>query len=327
MTLQDRNAGNAGDQLKHALLTEVLARLPADAPWRYAETHAGAGAYRSPHAPELFRAAWAACGPPPTQGSADVEWIGGVYATSLCRWWLRQVGMAELPPTRVATTALTDVTYPGSAALVAISGLIHGEMVLAESDAKSMVRLQRTLSDVSPPEHGHGPDGVSLPCRRAHYREGSFEESMSEIAGTGRSVLLIDPYYYDSQATDGAGGRLGQRHLTLLLGPQEGRDAVAVIFASHRPRASLTVGEADRLRDGTWAELVGDMRHLAPPALRCFRVHETAHAVVVAGWGAGAGLVVSLPSPAVWQDSWLAQSAVGLQVVEEETAERGGPRT
>ena len=42
--IQDSNAGNGGDRLKHALLMEVLIRINLGE-WSYRETHAGAGLY------------------------------------------------------------------------------------------------------------------------------------------------------------------------------------------------------------------------------------------------------------------------------------------
>src|SRR4051794_14552382 len=55
-------AANTGDQLKHALLLEVLRRIPTLLDLTYAETHAGAGIYKSFH--QVFEGGMI---PPPIQ--------------------------------------------------------------------------------------------------------------------------------------------------------------------------------------------------------------------------------------------------------------------
>ena len=170
--IQDRNAGNAGDRLKHALLTEILARLPGAQAWAYGETHAGAGAYVTPNAGLFIRralevtAAWRA------EGDAETAWRGRdqegyAYAHVLRLWWQHRPRIPD--PARGASpgsvadsdspravdletgadSAWAAATYPGSPVLAVLGGSVRGELVLAEADLKAAVRRVVLLVDVA----------------------------------------------------------------------------------------------------------------------------------------------------------------------------------
>jgi hypothetical protein len=130
-------------------------------------------------------------------------------------------------------------------------------------------------------------------------------------------VVLVDPYFYLRESLSCQDGQLGLKHLRLLCQALDPRDAVLLAFASSPPSGMLTVGEAGALSGGTWRALLGDLRALAPPSLRCFRAAETPHAVLAAGWGAGKAIVRGLPGVASWERSWLAAPPLSLRVVEE----------
>jgi hypothetical protein len=304
MSLQDHNAGNAGDQLKHALLSELLIRLPRDESWGYAETHAGAGAYAAPHAGILMRGARKA-----VAGEA-----GSTYA-QLLELWQRSPG---------AHAGQGVVRYPGSPALAALSGKIRGEMVLAESDAESLGRLRDAL------DRGAGFGNLAL-----RLLEGSFEGHLGALTSASRLLILVDPYYYQSDADEGTGGRLGRLHLEQLVTALSGRDAVLMIFCANRPREQARAGPVDeaaggrpagdpmRGSRGTWRSLGADLAGLDPPSLRLFRAAGTPHALLAAGWGQGRSLVARLPGAARWERSWLARPPLALRIVEETPAAGG----
>ena len=321
MSIQDRNAGNTGDQLKHALLLEALARLPGDEVWGYAETHAGAGVYVTPHAPALFRGAWAA-----TQG-AMAEWDpaterlgpppGWSYAGALCRWWREQSGPPGLAPEQMSDAAVREVSYPGSAVLALRSQVARGPITLIEADPAVAQRLRIAADRLFEPTRWPERDGWPGPSSRLQVIAGSFAEHLDRIAAASRLVVLVDPYFYVRESLSCEDGQLGLEHLRLVCQALDACDAVLLVFTSSPPSGMLTVGEAGALSGGTWRPLLSDLRALAPSALRCFRAAETPHAVLAAGWGAGKAIVRGLPGVTSWERSWLAAPPLSLRVVEE----------
>jgi hypothetical protein len=289
MSLQDHNAGNAGDQLKHALLAELLMQLPQDEPWAYAETHAGAGAYETPHAEILFDRA--------QEAAADEA--GASYA-HLLGLWQRQWGGCAGPG---------GVRYPGSPALAALSGRVRGEIVLAENDPESIVRLRDTLNRAA----GFGNLALQL-------LEGSFEAHLETLVSAVRLLILVDPYYYQSKAPDGAAGRLGRVHIEQLVAALCGRDAVLMIFCANPPRDRASEGARG---EGTWRSLGADLMRFQPSSMRLFRAAGTPHAVLVAGWAQGCPLVAGIPGADGWERSWMAHPPLALRILEETPAVLG----
>ncbi len=320
MSMQDRNAGNLGDQLKHALLLEILVRLPAHESWAYVETHAGAGIYATPHAATLFRRAWEAAGARAPRGgppSAPAELPAGwPYAAALCRWWRELASQPGSSPGSLFESAAMDLQYPGSALLALLSGTLRGPVDLIDADPAVVRRLRAALDRLIAPRLPAG-DGRLGPGSRIRVHGGSFEEHVERLCAAGRLVVLVDPYYYLREAPDGRAGRLGLKHLRMIFQVLERRDAVALVFTSSPPSDALTIGEAGLLSGGTWRGLLADARALAPPALRCYRAADAPHAVLAAGWGAGAALVRELPGAAAWERSWLAQPPLRVKIAEE----------
>ena len=305
MSLQDKNAGNAGDQLKHALALELIARLPVCAAaagqsptWSYAETHAGAGCYETPHMRSLLTAAGLAV---------------DRYASALRMFseiWQQKAGPA---------------LYPGSALLAQLGDTRWDSIALAEADAFVLDRLASNLTThrylAQRPNKRRGAAAEEwrpprVPQPRAQLLPGSFEDVLDRLLAPSRLFLQIDPYYYDSSAPDGEGGRLGRGHLRQVVEALSERDAVLLIFASRRPRGrDASVSPADS--DETYSTLCTDLADLNPPVARCFRAAGTPHAVVVSGWGAGRAAVSDLPAADDWQTCWLVRPPISLSVVEE----------
>jgi 23S rRNA A2030 N6-methylase RlmJ len=320
MSLQDHNAGNTGDQLKHALLLEVLARLPEDAPWGYVETHAGAGTYATPHTTALFRSAWVEAGVAPAERDPAREKLGPPagwqYADALCRWWREQTSLPGLAPGHLSESAAMDLRYPGSAILALRSGAVRGPVSLIDADLAVVRRLRTALDQLIAPRLPAG-DGWPGPSSRIQVFSGSFEDHLERLASATRLVVLVDPYYYLREALDCREGQLGLKHLRMIFPALDQRDAVLLVFTSSPPSGMLTIGDAGLLSGGTWKGLLADARALAPPALRCYRAADSPHAVLVAGWGVGKALVRELPGASSWERSWLAQPPLQLRVVEE----------
>jgi len=321
MPMQDHNAGNLGDQLKHALLLEVLARLPRAAAWGYVETHAGAGVYATPHAEALFRGAWSEAGAAaPGQGPARAELdrpAGWFYAEALCRWWREQANLPGLSPGHLLESAAMDLLYPGSAILALRSGALRGPVSLIDADPQVVRRLRTALDRVIAP---HLPPGDGWPGPSSHLQVygGFFAEHLARLSSAQRLVALVDPYYYLREALDGREGRLGLKHLRMIFQALEQHDAVLLVFSSSPPSGMLTIGEAGLLSGGTWKSLLADARALAPPALRCYHAADAPHAVLAAGWGAGQAVIHALPAASSWERSWLARPPLRMKVAEEQ---------
>ncbi len=337
MSIQDRNAGNAGDLLKHTLLLEILSHLPFDlrVPWSYTETHAGAGMFETPLAADIFHLAEQVAAEPQRDRERSTTFchVGRAYADELINWrrdWLASdspdrrlndreaAGAAQYPGT-VEQSENSDnagdtgyvgnsgnagnsgaAPYPGSPLLAWRSGKIKGQFQLAEADTNTRRRLNRSL------------DG------RVEIKSGSFELNLDQLFAPGSLIALVDPYYYDSEAGDGSGGRLSRNHLTGICERLQNKDAVLLLFTSSLPghlRSEGSRGEIEK-REGTWRRQREDLQGLAPPVLRSYLARGTAHAVLVAGWGEGESIVAGLPGAADWSDSWLATKPLQLDVNE-----------
>lgn len=322
MSRQDAHAGNAGDQLKHALLIEAIERLPEGGGWSYAETHAGAGAYRCDGVAPLLAAAQPAAARP---GS------GGGYAQALSAW------RAQWP------AAQRDPWYPGSVLLAAGARRDWRGLRLAEADPGVVDRLAthmtlhasaRAAFHEDPPA-GSAPGPVTGPATGSaadcdagpatdptiDLYPGSFETHLDELLGDGPLLMLVDPYYYQSAVLDSEEGRLGLRHMETIVRALQDRDAVLVVFTSRMPDAPGTApgGElhAPMLIQEPWQALCADLGCMVTGSVRCFRVVGHPHAVCVAGWGAGARVVADLPGSRAWADSWLAAPPLDLEIAEE----------
>lgn len=309
MSIQDRNAGNAGDQLKHALLLEMIARLPEGAHWAYSETHSGAGSYATPNAPLLFRGAW---GVP----ERDAAGPGGAYARALCNWWRKRTPIADLAPAHADTAILARMPYPGSAVLAVSSDGVRGPISLAEADPAVRARLEQALDLALGVLPALDASRGAARARKPMILAGSFEEHLARLLAPDPLILLADPYYYQSEAPDSTGGRLSAQHLRAIVAGLRDRDAALIIFTSHMPAELLTLETADALCEGTWEALYEDLARHAPPQLRAFRIAGAPHAVVIAGWGCAAALVRSLPGQEAWRRSWLASPPIALEVLE-----------
>ena len=322
MSRQDANAGNTGDQLKHALLIEVIERLPIGPGWSYAETHAGAGLYRCDRAACLLAAA----------GTDEARrGPGSGYARTLralsTKWPLEE----------------RDQWYPGSALLATNVGCEWAGVRLAEADAAVVDRLATHMTLHAPTREEQaerqkklqataaGPIGGASGALQGVATDtgidlypGSFETHLDDLLGTGPTLLFVDPYYYQSALLDPEEGRLGLRHLEAIVRALSGRDAVLMVFTSRMPAvASPLPGHeagAPLLAQTPWQALCADLGCMVTGSVRCFRVADHPHAVCLAGWRTGARVVADLPGTEAWAASWLAAPSVGVEIVEEPMA-------
>ena len=306
MSIQDRNAGNTGDQLKHALLVEILTRIgetPTARDWSYAETHAGAGRFMTSQAERLGISAMA---------------VTGGRSASLAR------DMCDLPPGYSYAELLADWScfegatgvYPGSPVIASVSGRYLNSRVFVEFDEKVFGRLCESIAFID----GVVADSLAPGTGNvATMLRGSFEDYLETLLEPERLLLLVDPFYYEHAAPDGIGGRVGMPHLSEICRRLAEKNAILLFFSSSLPRHCRLPGDEgeNQARNGTWRILDRDFSALAPPALRCFRVGGAPHAVHLAGWGTeGIDLVQNLPGQENWQRSWLAQKPLSLEILE-----------
>ncbi len=322
MSRQDANAGNAGDQLKHALLIEVIERLPRGSGWSYAETHAGAGLYRCDRAACLLEAA----------GTGEARrGPGSGYARALtalsAKWPVEE----------------RDQWYPGSALLATNVGREWAGVRLAEADAAVVDRLATHMTLHAPTREEQTERQEKLQTTAAgqigaasgalqgvttdpgiDLYPGSFETHLDDLLGTGPTLLLVDPYYYQSALLDPDEGCLGLRHLEAIVRALSGRDAVLMVFTSRMPSAVSPLPGHDvgapLLAQTPWQALCADLGCMVTGSVRCFRVAGHPHAVCLAGWRTGARVVADLPGTEAWTSSWLAAPPVDVEIVEEPMA-------
>jgi hypothetical protein len=295
MSLQDHNAGNAGDLVKHGLLVELLSMIAANEtslPWSYSETHSGAGRFATGRASVLADALTAEglLGAPGNRLADLTCDPAGAYGQLLADWW----GIGE-----------TAGEYPGSPVIASMAGRYLAKKTFVEADPEVFARLETAMASVAARETDQGEMPV--------LRKGSFEIYLEELLAPDRLLLMIDPFYYHRDATDGLGGRVGLGHLTGICRRLAEKEAILLFFTSRFPRHL----RGDDGIAGTWKQLDHDLAALAPPVCRCFQAVGTTHAVHVVGWGeAGATLVGQLPAAKDWETSWLARKPISLQLSE-----------
>lgn len=163
------HAGNAGDLLKHWVLTEILVRLNAKAkPWTYYDTHAGAGLYALAE---------------PIGGRLPSEWRSGIGPV----WAAREKAPEALTRYLDLLASFNPdgrlVCYPGSPAIA--RALARDEppdrLILCERHPTDAAQLQHLFAR-DPAVQVLGGDGWQLAAR-----------AMPPVVRRG--VVLVDPSY------------------------------------------------------------------------------------------------------------------------------------
>lgn len=179
--LQDRNAGNGGDRLKHMLILNLLQHMEPTDEWSYRETHAGSGIYPiNAHSKLLFNE---------INTLKETKAFSSLYWNSLKEWL-----NAGAPG------------YPGSVLLAArflhhkIKNPGEFDIRVTESDPIALSRLSLLSGDY----------GVKI-------RADSFDMQMDWLCYGSSLLFVVDPYFYDNNAKNTTKGRFGKVHLFELL--------------------------------------------------------------------------------------------------------------
>jgi len=271
---QNSNAANCGDQLKHALLAELLMRCIDWPSLTYAETHAGAGIYS------------AAAQVPPRDHIVQLQaklqssdetataGAGSAYAKLLSDWW---------------DQSRQSLDYPGSvmqAATLLRSGRtdrVAAEIRVTEAEKDTHHRLQ-TATEVM----GFQP------------RHGDFQDSIDWLTEKESLVLLIDPFTYGEDPACVNQGRIDVGTLLRLLEPcgQKQRCVVAFWCATHCEVTRQLRHETD--------EHIREFVLRAGGVQRVFSAGDTGQfQMKIIGLGEGMNIVRAIPEAAAWCESWL----------------------
>ena len=165
--LQDRNAGNAGDYLKHLLLLQLIKTVLNDYPDRsiaYIESHAGAGLYNL----------------------KEIHWKNRhKYRKLVC-------GDEEQWATFDRLNPLKDMQYFGSFMLA--GKLLSGDkkrnlkIVIHEKDEDVVLRIKDCVSELSPDIEGESNPDI-------------IKGEIVELKRVGFDIIicLIDPYFQEGR--------------------------------------------------------------------------------------------------------------------------------
>lgn len=275
---QSRNAGNRGDRLKHAILLEILNSAIQKNICSYRESHAGAGYYDlNKHSMELFNFL-------STDDKNSLHGVGQLYGQILKQWWIKNV-----------------TTYPGSIALA--SEILHGnsksldkiDIRATEVDTKAFTRLLGLKSEFN-----------------IELRNESFDKNFNWLCEGTSMVFLIDPFFYDLNATIQSGGFGREQLINIFNNLSLKKAAVLIIFTSY----------IEKSHKRTYEDLKRDIsNHLPPKSLpRHFvttrkKNGETYYWISVIGFGDdGVKIVKDLSSD--WNKSWLASKGMDTLIKE-----------
>ena len=262
---QDQNAANRGDILKHALLAELLAGCSRWQSLTYAETHAGAGTYKSSgqepdkqHIAQLQRKVLS------EQGATRRD-DGYRYEHLLREWW---------------NSDLNSGLYPGSvlqAAMTLEAGLASGQ---------AMCRVTEACRDTC------ARLGDVLAKYQIVPRCAGFQDEIEWLTEADPLLLLVDPFSYARNADGLSNGKMDLGTLKALLGHCWGKRACDVGFWCAGPHS-----EGHRHRKVFDEALRNDALENRA-TLRSFRYGMYSMAVI--GIGDGRQVVDSLPSESRW---------------------------
>ena len=280
MAKMDGKAGNKGDQLKHALILEILKQCGEWSPLTYAETHSGAAVYRGEsqenkeskdqHIRNLKRKHDTVVDVPNTSQA------GGQYFESLQNWWAEESQQDQ---------------YPGSV-LQAVT-FLRQQM----RDRSFVVRATEADYDA------HRRLADALRPFNVNPRHSGFQDQINWLCENDRIVLVVDPFAIvghvpqdkcDAQLNDGKID-LGTLRKMLDYFPIKS-NAVVMLWTSY--------GQQNRVYKQPVEDMLSEWTLANRTSFR--RYHDNAsHNTYVIGFGNGKRVVEGLPSKEDWDSSWL----------------------
>lgn len=269
---QDRNAGNAGDRLKHSLTAEVLMLCLAWPELTYAETHAGAGCFDAAAQEREGKSHIADLQISHSESQTDRNLAGGRYHTLLDDWWSKNEG---------------PITYPGSV-------------------VQSAIILQERSPELSVPEF-RVTEACSETCERLASAtkalgispsNDGFQNRLDWLTENDNLVLIVDPYALTENGKLDK-GQIDLEQLSDLLGRCWKKSACVIGFWYSTPQGtSSEVKNARQNAIKSWAENNS-------ATFRCFGYWI--YDMIWLGVGGGKDVVDSIPSEDCWKKSWLAK--------------------
>jgi hypothetical protein len=274
---QSKNAGNRGDRLKHAILLEILDSAIQNNICSYRESHAGAGYYDlNEHSMKLFNFLG-------TNEKNTLQGVGQLYGQTLKQWWIKNTK-----------------TYPGSIALASeilyrnSKSLDKIDIRATEVETKAFARLLGLKSEFD-----------------IELKNESFNKNLNWLCEGSSMVFLIDPFFYDVNATIQSGGFGREQLIKIIENLSLKKGAVLIIFTSY----------LERSHKKTYEDLKRDISHHLPSKSlsRHFittrkKNGETYYWISVIGFGDGVKIVKDLRSD--WNKSWLASKGIDTLIKE-----------
>jgi len=271
---QNSNAANEGDQLKHALLAEVLLRCLDWPSLTYAETHAGAGIYDAKsqttdkaHIHKLKALVDGLENP-------DEATAGGEYARLLKTWW---------------SDAEKADKYPGSVLQAAITLNRRGERL-----EPAQVRVTEACKEA----HKRLTDAVE--AFGVKSRHAGFQNEIDWLTANDSLILLVDPFGYSTVDEDINEGKITST-------------CICQVVRECLNKRKCVIGFWCAVSDGTgWdkrRQVDQDLSDLLTESNARWRIYGAGRAnmykMSLIGIGEGGSLVATLPATAEWGDSWL----------------------
>jgi len=271
---QDSNAANEGDQLKHALLAEVLLRCLEWPSLTYAETHAGAGIYdatsQSADKAHIHKLKMLVDG----LETPDETTAGGRYARLLKQWW-SYAGNAD--------------KYPGSVLQAAIT---------LKRRAEHLEPAQVRVTEACKEAHKQLTGAVeALGVKPEHA---GFQNKIDWLTANDNLILLVDPFGYSTGDEDISEGKITS-------------NCICQVVRECLNKQKCVIGFWCAVSDGTgWdkrRQVDQDLFDLLAGSNASWRIYGSGRAnmykMSLIGIGEGGGLVATLPAAPEWRDSWL----------------------
>lgn len=280
MAKMDDKAGNKGDQLKHALILEILMRCGGWTPLTYAETHSGAGIYHGEAQASKELKYQYICNLKQRHDELinfpDALCPGATYFESLRDWWNAEARHSLYPGSVVQAVTFLDRPQGGTGVIVRVT----------EADPITHERLTDALQ----------PFDVVPRCS-------GFQDQINWLCENDQIVLVVDPFaiigdvpVQDRQAQL-SNGRIDLGTLRTILDGFPGKSkAVVMLWTSFGQQNRDFNQPLERmLREWTLAN-----------GTHFRRYHDNAsHNVYVIGFGDGQEVVGDLPDGEAWNSSWM----------------------
>lgn len=269
--MMNTKAANKGDQLKHALILEVLNKF--DDLTTYAETHAGAGYYseneqKEQHIVKLREK---------VQSNPQTGLAGNMYLEMLTNWWDKKDQLQK---------------YPGS--------VLQAEIFLSKQSNSCTTKL--TEKDVDSCERLYSIhsqlDKTSEKFPKQELRQGNFEQHLDWLCDDDPLFLVVDPYLIVGETKN------SDDHVDLYT-----LQKVVEKF-NHKEKAVLmlwtTYNSGARIHRDTHEKfLKNNGSHFRAFGKTTDVGKNTSYHVYVIGFGEGCSVVDDLPGNEQWSESWL----------------------